>query len=85
MPLLLLPGLASSQAADSLTPPKHVAIRAAHLLDVGTGKVVDDPVVLIEGDRITAVGPRLAVPAGFKVIDLGPATLLPGLDVHRSF
>jgi imidazolonepropionase-like amidohydrolase len=40
-------------------------------------------VVLIEGDRISAVGPNLPIPAGTEVVDLGDATLLPGLiDCH---
>jgi imidazolonepropionase-like amidohydrolase len=44
---------------------------------------MSDAVILIEGDRITAVGSDLAVPEGFEVIDLGGATLLPGLiDCH---
>jgi imidazolonepropionase-like amidohydrolase len=39
--------------------------------------------VRVEGDRIAEVGSRLAVPAGTRVIDLGEATLLPGLiDLH---
>ncbi|HEY7461082.1 MAG TPA: amidohydrolase family protein [Gemmatimonadota bacterium] len=81
--LALTPAVASSQAADSLQTPRRVAVRAAHLLDVRAGRVVDDPVVLIEGERVTSVGSGLAVPAGFEVVDLGGATLLPGLiDCH---
>jgi imidazolonepropionase-like amidohydrolase len=39
--------------------------------------------VRVEGDRIVEVGARLAVPPGARVIDLGEATLLPGLiDLH---
>lgn len=53
------------------------------MLDVETGKLVLRPVVLIEGERIQAVGPGLSIPAGAEVIDLGNATLLPGLiDCH---
>jgi imidazolonepropionase-like amidohydrolase len=53
------------------------------MLDVVTGRVVPRPVVLIEGEKITAVGTDLAIPAGTEVIDLGEATLLPGLvDCH---
>jgi imidazolonepropionase-like amidohydrolase len=40
-------------------------------------------VVLIEGERITAVGSNLPIPGGTKIVDLGTATLLPGLiDCH---
>src|SRR4051812_22311245 len=64
-------------------PPAHRAVKARALLDVSSGSLVDNPVVLITGDRITAVGPRLAVPEGYEVIDLGGATILPGLvDAH---
>jgi imidazolonepropionase-like amidohydrolase len=40
--------------------------------------------VLVEGDRITAVGPALAMPAGAKVIDLPGETLAPGLIEGHS-
>ena len=43
-------------------PPRRIAVRASALLDVVAGTMVRDPVVLIEGDRITAVGPGLAAP-----------------------
>ena len=58
-----------------------VAVRARHVLD-GTGRQIDNGVVVVEGNRITSVG---ALPANFRGrrIDLGDATLMPGLiDVH---
>jgi len=64
-------------------PPKVKAVKAAHLIDVAAGKVVDDAVVIIEGDRIKAAGSRLPIPEGAEVLDLGDATLMPGLiDCH---
>lgn len=61
------------------------AIRSARLLD-GTGSDhIRDGVVLVDGDRIVAVGPadRVEVPGGAEVVDLGPLTVLPGLiDMH---
>ena len=77
--LLLLSLFAiAATAADTIT-----AVKAKRLLDVNTGKWIEQPVVLIKGDRIDAVGSNLAVPAGATVIDLGGATLLPGLiDMH---
>ena len=60
-----------------------VAVKAAHMLDVASGQMVDDAVVLIEGERITRAGSKLAIPAGAQVIDLGSKTLVPGLiDMH---
>src|SRR5918993_2336252 len=58
-------------------------IRAARLID-GTGRGPVEPgIVVVEGQRITAVGRGAALPAGARTIDLGDATLLPGLiDAH---
>ena len=58
-------------------------VRAARLFD-GTGSApVANGVVIVTGNKITAVGSDLAVPANAKVIDLGDATLLPGfIDCH---
>jgi len=35
--------------------------------------------VLVEGDKIAAVGPNLSAPAGTRVVDLPGETLTPGL------
>ncbi|HEY2746941.1 MAG TPA: amidohydrolase family protein [Polyangia bacterium] len=60
-----------------------VVLRAARMLDVRAGKLVHDAVVIVDGDKIRAAGARLQPPAGSRVIDLGNATLLPGLiDCH---
>ena len=62
----------------------HV-VKAAHLIDTKNVRVVDNPIVLISGDRIQAVGRsgEISIPNGARVLDLGSATLLPGLiDLH---
>jgi imidazolonepropionase-like amidohydrolase len=58
-------------------------LRAARLID-GTGAApVANGVVIITGNKITAAGANLTIPSGAKVIDLGDATLMPGLiDAH---
>lgn len=58
----------------------EILAKAGRLVDVEAGRVVTDAVVLIDGERITAVGPNLAIPAGARVIDLSKATVLPGLS-----
>ena len=60
-----------------------IAVKAAQMFDSRTGALVSNPVVLIKGDRITDVGANLAIPAGTRVIDLGTATMMPGMiDAH---
>jgi imidazolonepropionase-like amidohydrolase len=65
-------------------PAKHpLVIHAARMLDVAAGKIVTPGEVLVEGERIVSAGPSIARPAGAQVIDLGDATLMPGLiDAH---
>ena len=62
-------------------PGTLVALRAARMLDVQSGRMQANAIVVIEGERIIRVGGP--IPAGAKVIDLGDSTLLPGLiDAH---
>jgi imidazolonepropionase-like amidohydrolase len=65
--------------------PQLTAIRAGRLFDSKSGKVAENQVILIEEDKIAAVGPadRVQIPAGAQVIDLSQDTVLPGLiDGH---
>lgn len=76
-------GVANSQSPDNSKSPPIVALRAARLLDVRTGALIKDATVLIKGERIEAAGAGLVIPSGTSVIDLGSATLMPGLiDCH---
>lgn len=71
----------AQQPAASAVPQKTL-IHAAHLLDVKTGKTLDNVNVVIEGDRISSVT-QGAPPSGAKVITMPNATLLPGfIDAH---
>jgi imidazolonepropionase-like amidohydrolase len=72
-------------ANKCLPAPQVVAVRAGQLFDSKTGRMLAKQVVLLQGERITDVGPetQLKIPAGAKVIDLSQATVLPGLiDAH---
>jgi len=58
-------------------------VKAARLIDGLGGAPIAPAMVRVEGDRIVEVATSLAIPAGARVIDLGQATLLPGLiDLH---
>ena len=71
---------ATPDASRSEAAPR-LAVKAGRLVNVRTGSVVSNAVVLIEGDRITRIGEE--IPAGFSVVDLSGLTVLPGLvDCH---
>ncbi|WP_213807517.1 amidohydrolase family protein [Granulicella sp. dw_53] len=81
----LLTALAVSYAAQgpSTVAKRTIVLHAARMLDVTGGKVVVPGEVLVEGDRIVAVGAKVERPADAEVIDLGDVTLMPGLiDAH---
>ncbi|HZU34155.1 MAG TPA: amidohydrolase family protein [Candidatus Angelobacter sp.] len=57
-------------------------VHAGHMLDVKTGKMLDNVLVTIDGEKISAVSSE-AAPSGANVINLPNATLVPGLiDAH---
>jgi len=65
--------------------PRVVAVRAGRLFDSKNGRMLTGQVVLLQGERITEVGPeaQVRIPAGAQVIDLSQATVLPGfIDAH---
>jgi len=78
--------MATAQASRDSVTSRYV-IRAAHLIDGKSNSPRDNIAVLVEGDRIMAVGPEAEVKAKasgpIQTIDLGGATILPGLiDNH---
>ena len=59
------------------------AIRAGRLIDPASGTASLNQIILVEKDKITAIGAEVAIPAGATVIDLSRSTILPGLfDMH---
>jgi imidazolonepropionase-like amidohydrolase len=77
---LALPAIACAQTPAEAPP---TVLHAAHLLDVSAGKLLSPGEVLVEGNRIREAGTHVTHPAGAQVIDLGAATLMPGLiDAH---
>jgi imidazolonepropionase-like amidohydrolase len=72
------------QAAKPSTASRTL-VRAGHLLDVKTGKVLDAQTIVVTGDTISSLGATSTVPAqpGDTVVDLADMTVMPGLiDVH---
>ena len=64
---------------------KAVVIHAGRLFDGTSDRLMSNQVIVIQGDRIAEVGPAgsVKIPVGAQEIDLGNATVLPGLiDAH---
>ena len=83
---LAVPGaeLAGQASVSATVPaPTRIAIRAGRLIDGLGGAPTTDVVILVENDKITAVGKGLSIPTGAQVIDLRRSTILPGfIDAH---
>ena len=78
----MLVGVGAAAMAQSPAAPVTV-IKAGRLIDPETGRASANQVIIVEGEKIKAVGPALAIPAGAAVIDLSNLTVLPGLvDAH---
>lgn len=76
---LFFPTLMCSQTSQV------VAIRAGHVFDSKSGRLLTNQVVLIGGEKIVDVGAAnsVAIPPNSRMIDLSSATVLPGLiDTH---
>jgi imidazolonepropionase-like amidohydrolase len=72
-----------SVADEAAAASRPIVLKAAHLFDSVSGKLMEHGMVVVSGGKIQAVGSDLTVPDGAQVIDLGDATLLPGfIDAH---
>jgi imidazolonepropionase-like amidohydrolase len=72
-----------AQAQQTPVSSQITLIRAGKLVDVDSGRVLANQMILVRGGKIEAVGEHLAVPAGATLIDLSKMTVLPGLiDCH---
>ena len=83
--LLLLASLAPADEPPKPQPP--ILIKSAHLVDPASGTVRENQAILIEGDKVKSAGAAADltknISAETRVIDLGDATVLPGLiDCH---
>ena len=59
------------------------AIKAGKLIDTQSGKVLENQIILVEGDTIKQVGANISIPANATIIDLSKDFVLPGLiDCH---
>ena len=79
----LLAVAAAISMVGGQAPAPVTVIRAARMIAGNAGRVTAPAVVVIRGDRIASAGSTPQIPDGARIIDLGGATLLPGLiDLH---
>jgi len=68
----------SARGADDV-----IAVKAARIFDGKSSALLQNGVVVVEGDKIADAGSNLPIPSSARVIDLGDATLCPGfMDAH---
>jgi imidazolonepropionase-like amidohydrolase len=77
-------------ASAGLAQPaaRTVVLRAGHVIDPGSGRVLVNQVIVVKDDRIAEMGPGLPIPAGAEVVDLSRSWVMPGLmdaHVHLTF
>ena len=85
VPCLLLLGICSLAASGQNPSPQNAfkVIKAGKLLDVDSGRVLSNQIILVKDGKIEAIGERVAIPSGATVVDLSRFTVLPGLiDCH---
>lgn len=73
------------QAAPKLEAARPILLKPARVFDAEDGKIHEDWVVIVTGEKITAVGPanQVVPPDGAWIVELPGMTLLPGLmDIH---
>ena len=82
---VLVAGLIGRIDAQEKPAAKRTLVRAGHLLDVKTGKLLDAQTIVVVGDSVELIGATASVKEqpGDAVVDLSGLTVLPGLiDVH---
>src|SRR5205085_11133965 len=80
-------GTSLSMTVPADTPTGVTALVGARIVTMANaeGGIVDDGVIVIDGNRIRAVGPRasMTIPAGARIVDVAGKTIIPGLiDGH---
>jgi imidazolonepropionase-like amidohydrolase/Tol biopolymer transport system component len=78
-PLVARLGVTAAQAR----PTGSIALTGARIVTMKGDEVIENGTVVIEGDRITAVGAGVPIPSGARTVDVTGKTIIPGLiDAH---
>ena len=72
-------------SAQADRPEGRMALTGARLITMNGTEVIENGVIIVDGNRIEAIGPAAStpVPAGVPVMDMAGKTIMPGLiDAH---
>lgn len=76
-------GVDLSVTATTAKPDSRIAFTNARVVSMDDAGVIDNATVLIEGNRIRALGASIDIPADFETVDLAGKTVVPGfIDIH---
>jgi imidazolonepropionase-like amidohydrolase/Tol biopolymer transport system component len=68
---------------DTYVPEGQIAFTNARIITMNGDEVIENGTVVVDGNRISAIGTNINVPTGAKVIDASGKTIIPGIvDVH---
>lgn len=71
--------LAVTSLVVAHAPAQTTYIRAGGIVDVEAGRLLNNQIIRIDGERIAAIGPDLQIPDGASVIDLSNSIVMPGM------
>lgn len=86
--LFLITLISIATLNTSFGQSKIKAIKAGRLIDVVTGTILTNQIILVDSNIIIEIGSGIAIPKDAEIIDLSKATVLPGLmdcHTHLSF
>jgi imidazolonepropionase-like amidohydrolase len=70
-------------SAACMAQDRPIVLRAMRMFDAKSGRLASPGVVVVQGGKIQSTGASAAIPQGAEIVELGDATLLPGLiDAH---
>lgn len=76
-------GMSIGLKLETHVPEGSVAFTNARIITMNGDEVIENGTIVVEGNKITAVGANLEVPSGTEVIDASGKTIMPGIvDVH---
>lgn len=71
---LVIVGVRSVLAEPAAAVSRPIVLKAAHLFDSVSDTLRDGGVIVVQGNKIQALGPSAPLPPDAQVIDLGDAT-----------